>query len=58
MQKIFFIIICLFTLFRSPEPAKAEFVAAWIAAGVVIGIVVEKVSHSNEESEKTESCDN
>ena len=57
MKKIFFIIICLFTLFRSPQPAKAEFVAAWVAAGVFIGVVVEKISHSGEKSEKTESCE-
>ena len=57
MQKVFFIIIILFTFFKSPKSAKAELVVTWVATGIVIGIIVEKINHSNADSGELESCE-
>lgn len=58
-QRILCIILCLSFLLR-PTPAKAEFATAWIAVGIVIGIIMSEISHQNDknlsttETEKTD----
>ena len=55
MKKQFlFIALSLIIFFKSPQPAKADFGLGWVAVGVVIGIVAEKIRHSSEESEEKE----
>ena len=51
-KNIFFIILCLFTFFKSTQPAKAEFVTAWIIAGIVIGITVAELNHQSNEAKE------
>jgi hypothetical protein len=50
-KQLSLILVTLFIFFKSTQPARADFSLVWVATGIVVGIMIEKYSHSEEASE-------
>jgi hypothetical protein len=51
----YLLIFCLsLSLMLNPKPARAEFSSAVLAVGIVIGIVIAEISHSNNSDKDSE----